>query len=165
MNNRSSSDGFRCLHCRTFVTADRSWSGVCHRNHCPFCLWSRHVDWLSPGDRLSSCKGAMQPVGLTLKRIRKKYGGRLDGELMVIHQCVECRRVSVNRIAADDGAEMLADVFFSSIRETREMRVELDGHGIRLLQRSDWEIVSRGLFGAIPLSGMDDPFGRVHPTE
>ena len=64
-------DGFRCTHCGAFVTRDTLLSGVVNRNHCPYCLWSRHVDWQRAGDRMSACKGRMYPVGLALKRERK----------------------------------------------------------------------------------------------
>ena len=36
--------GFQCGHCRNFVNAEPFISGVKNRNHCPCCLWSKHVD-------------------------------------------------------------------------------------------------------------------------
>ncbi|WP_420871372.1 RNHCP domain-containing protein [Lysinibacillus xylanilyticus] len=33
------------------------------RNHCPKCLFSKHVDTV-PGDRASTCKGLMRPIGV-----------------------------------------------------------------------------------------------------
>ena len=38
--------GFVCSHCGKKVEP----LGYTSRNHCPFCLWSRHVD-IFPGDR------------------------------------------------------------------------------------------------------------------
>ena len=35
--------------------------GYSSRNHCPFCLWSLHLD-INPGDRASECGGKMEPV-------------------------------------------------------------------------------------------------------
>ncbi len=32
-----------------------------YRNHCPFCLFSLHVDNI-PGDRNNTCKGLMEPT-------------------------------------------------------------------------------------------------------
>jgi hypothetical protein len=149
MKNIPSADGFRCLHCRASISAEFPMSGVRNRNHCPYCLWSRHLDWQSPGDRLSSCKSAMRPIGLTLKNVRKKYGGAQAGELMVIHQCVDCRKVSINRIASDDGADRLVDVFLASQEEADRIGIERGERGIRMLNRTDWEIVSRRLFGEL----------------
>ncbi|WP_220193259.1 RNHCP domain-containing protein [Ktedonospora formicarum] len=52
---------FKCRHCRRFVCPLPS--GGHHRNHCPFCLYSRHVDDRQSGDRLSTCGASMQPIG------------------------------------------------------------------------------------------------------
>ncbi len=111
---RVDTDGFRCLHCGAYVTREALFSGVINRNHCPYCLWSRHVDWRQAGDRMSACKGKMSPVGLALKHAPKKYNHDA-GELMVIHACTECSHVSLNRIAADDSAEELFAVFQASL--------------------------------------------------
>ncbi|MCJ7545146.1 MAG: RNHCP domain-containing protein, partial [Phycisphaerae bacterium] len=39
---------FICEHCALVVSPDPG--GTAHRNHCPHCLWSVHLD-LRPGDR------------------------------------------------------------------------------------------------------------------
>jgi RNHCP domain len=62
-----------------------------YRNHCPACLWSRHVDEL-PGDRSSDCAGPMRPVGL---RYHSSKGHQ------IVHRCEQCGATSVNRIAID----------------------------------------------------------------
>src|SRR5512137_2268473 len=67
-------EGFKCVFCHVFVSAEPALSGVQNRNHCPYCLWSRHLDLLRPGDRLAACKEKMKPVGLTFKKTAKKYG-------------------------------------------------------------------------------------------
>lgn len=108
---------FTCKHCGRFVSADILLVGARNRNHCPYCLWSRHLDHERPGDRLSACKGAMRPVGLTLKRTGKKYHAETSGELMLIHECAECGKLSINRIAADDLAERVLEVFARSLKE------------------------------------------------
>src|SRR5512133_632213 len=74
---------FKCNHCRQHVSAASFLSGVVNRNHCPYCLWSRHLDYYKPGDRLAACKAKMRPVGLTLKATRKKYSPESQGELML----------------------------------------------------------------------------------
>jgi hypothetical protein len=148
MKNVSSGSGFRCRHCGAWVSCDVLQSGVRNRNHCPACLRSRHVDWQTPGDRLSSCKGLMQPIGLTLKTVRKRYGeGR--GELMVVHRCEDCRRLSINRIAADDSPTALVEVFQSGGSSAAAVLSEAGEQGIQILKSSDWEAVSRQLFGSV----------------
>ena len=87
---------FRCRHCRQFVVSVPS--GGRHRNHCPCCLHSRHVDERMPGDRLSSCGGTMAPVGMFV---------RSGGEHGLVHRCMECGTVRRNRIAADDDFELV----------------------------------------------------------
>ena len=49
--------GFICAHCGKEVEP----LGFTSRNHCPFCLWSLHVD-VHPGDRANQCKGQMEPI-------------------------------------------------------------------------------------------------------
>src|SRR5271157_3828196 len=94
---------FECLHCHASVGIASILAG--NRNHCPYCLWSKHVDLNRVGDRLSACKVGMLPIGLTLKRTLKKYCSGKGGELMLIHRCVACASLSINRMAADDDAD------------------------------------------------------------
>ncbi len=98
---------FVCAHCGAFVCANAELSGVKNRNHCPYCLSSRHLDHYEAGDRLSACKARMRPIGLTVKQTNKKYGSAAQGELMLIHQCEDCGKVSINRIAADDDNDLI----------------------------------------------------------
>ncbi len=140
-------DGFTCTHCHGYVCAAAGLSGVRHRNHCPYCLWSRHLDLSVAGDRLSACKAPMQPVGLTFKRCRKRYGGG-RGELMLIHACVECGRVSINRLAADDDASRIMEVFTTSLDLAGPFKVRLNAGGILPLVEIDEEDVRLRLFGA-----------------
>ena len=51
-------EGFVCARCGETVPPN----GVTSRDHCPFCLWSRHVD-INPGDRANPCGGMLRPVG------------------------------------------------------------------------------------------------------
>jgi len=89
------SDDFICLHCGGVVSA-QAW-GTKHRNHCPHCLWSRHVD-MKPGDRACLCKGVMEPIALWQKT---------DGEIMLLHRCRTCGMIKANRLAGDDDLETL----------------------------------------------------------
>lgn len=82
---------FRCRHCRAMV-GPIAYGGK-HRNHCPYCLYSRHVDGRVPGDRGSDCGGSMAPIGAFTRR---------NGEHVIMHRCLSCTFERYNRIAADD---------------------------------------------------------------
>jgi hypothetical protein len=71
----------------------RPLSGGRHRNHCPVCLYSLHVDGETPGDRASECRSLMVPVGLLIRR---------SGEQAIVHRCLGCGFERHNRVAADD---------------------------------------------------------------
>src|SRR3990167_10150601 len=82
--------GFMCSHCKAFVSVNDK-IGTRNRNHCPFCLWSMHVDDKYSGDRKSQCRQQMKHIGLTFKKEGiDKYGKQRQGEIMVIHKCMEC---------------------------------------------------------------------------
>ncbi len=136
---------FKCGHCHVLVSSAHFLSGVKNRNHCPYCLWSCHLDLYAAGDRLSACKGQMKPIGLTFKMGRNKYRNSSGGELMLIHQCVECGTLSINRIAADDDASTLLDVFKTSIENPNNFAYKRDG--ILPLGPKDANILHRQLYG------------------
>ena len=81
---------FVCEHCHQ-VVADAA-DGTHHRNHCPWCLWSLHVD-LRPGDRRCGCRGLMEPIAVWVRR---------GGEWAIVHRCTRCGAMRTNRIAGDD---------------------------------------------------------------
>ena len=83
-------DGFFCRKCGRGVSLEPY--GTRHRNHCPWCLWSVHVDE-SPGDRASVCGGLLEPIAIWAKR---------DGEWAIVHRCGSCGQLKTNRIAGDD---------------------------------------------------------------
>ena len=89
------SNSFVCANCRKVVSLTAP--GTHNRNHCPFCLWSFHVD-LEPGDRKSLCNGLMKPVG---KFIKSK------GEEVLIHKCIKCGLIRCNRVAGDDDINLV----------------------------------------------------------
>ena len=89
---------FVCEHCQRVVPGGAP--GTEHRNHCPWCLWSRHVD-LQIGDRRSGCRGTMEPIAITVRR---------DGEWALVHRCTKCGMMRVNRIAGDDSELLLVSL-------------------------------------------------------
>ncbi|HEY3340985.1 MAG TPA: RNHCP domain-containing protein [Anaerolineae bacterium] len=138
---------FVCLYCCNIVSAGQAQPGGHNRNHCPYCLSSRHLDLYEAGDRLSACRARMKPIGLTLKRTPSKYATETQGELMVIHQCEECGKFSINRIAADDDAEAILTVFESSQWLDPCMHSLLVEGGIFMLGAADAWLLQRRLFG------------------
>ena len=54
-------DPFTCKVCGWPVVP--AGAGSSHRNHCPNCLYSLHLD-KEPGDRASDCHGRMEPIGV-----------------------------------------------------------------------------------------------------
>jgi len=146
-HNTSSFGDFRCGHCGNFVSSMNMLSGVNNRNHCPYCLWSCHLDLYSAGDRLSACKGQMMPIGLTMKKSRNKY--RLDarGELMLIHECMECSALSINRIAADDDPESIVSIFQNSLNYDHQQRHHCEQQNIRMFGKGESQIVYEQLYG------------------
>lgn len=138
---------FRCLQCDARVPTLQRISGVQNRNHCPYCLCSRHLDYLKAGDRLSACKAVMQPIGLTVKPGRNKYGGNTHGELMLIHRCSECGKISINRLAADDQLDRLLEIYYASLGIDASIHNQLTYNGIFILQREDWILVVDQLRG------------------
>ena len=148
-NSYDINSDFTCKHCGIFVTSLTPISGVINRNHCPYCLWSRHLDLYEAGDRLCACKASMRPIGLTIKQTRKKYA-QSGGELMLVHLCVECGAVSINRIAADDLTERILDVFEDSLAEMENISGAVNLGRIQLLGPDKYPLIRARLFGDVP---------------
>ncbi|GAA1390963.1 hypothetical protein GCM10009639_20200 [Kitasatospora putterlickiae] len=97
---------FRCVGCRLDVPTDAP--GTAHRNHCPNCLASLHVDRRIPGDRAADCRGRMEALGMSV---------RADGEWLIVHQCLSCGELSTNRIAGDDNPVPLLRLALKPLRD------------------------------------------------
>ncbi len=79
-------EDFVCENCRYKVT------GNGYTNHCPKCLYSKHVD-NNPGDRQASCHGLMAPIRVELDH----------GEYTIVHKCTKCGLERRNKaVPADD---------------------------------------------------------------
>lgn len=86
MSRRKENTGFTCDNCGSEVLPQTNGG---YRNHCPFCLYSKHVDDI-PGDRKETCSGMMMPVRLVYKT-GKGY--------QIMHKCLRCGIEKTNRIA------------------------------------------------------------------
>ena len=88
-------ESFHCAHCGKEIHPEGA--GSQHRNHCPHCLYSLHVDE-EPGDRKATCHGQMEPIGVISKG---------DGDWSILHLCKSCGKISLNRALADDNPLLL----------------------------------------------------------
>ena len=86
-------EDFNCAHCGAVVR------GNGYTNHCPNCLWSRHVDE-NPGDRAATCGGMMRPIA-----------AEADGARFVItHKCEQCGKIKRQRTSDDDNIDVIIEV-------------------------------------------------------
>lgn len=79
-------EDFVCEQCGAKV------KGTGYTNHCPKCLWSKHVDEETPGDRLSQCGGMMEP---TVVEVR-------GDEYTITHRCQKCGKTMRNKADPED---------------------------------------------------------------
>ena len=83
-----------CGQCGKIVIGGR------YNNHCPNCLWSRHLDDKIPGDRASKCKSLMEPIGVVQK----------DGKWRIIHQCLKCKKKTVVDSSVEDNSNLIIEL-------------------------------------------------------
>ncbi len=93
---RDEREGFTCIRCKAHIPA--IGFGTNHRNHCPRCLWSRHVDD-TPGDRQNACRAPMEPISVAVRSH--------EGEWTLVHRCTACGQLRTNRIGGDDSETAL----------------------------------------------------------
>ncbi len=84
---------FICENCGKKVTK----LGYTCRNHCPECLYSKHID-VYPGDRREECQGLLEPIGLEMNN-KKGY--------IIIFKCTKCGAIRKNKAAEDDNMKLL----------------------------------------------------------
>lgn len=86
-------ENFICENCSNKIT------GNGFTNHCPVCLWSKHVDF-DPGDRQNPCRGLMEPVGVEVDH----------GEYYIKHKCVKCGALKRNKKAGKDDFDLIVRI-------------------------------------------------------
>ena len=84
-------ENFICENCGKNVI------GNGYTNHCPFCLYSKHVD-INPGDREEKCHGMLEPIGLEISN-KKGY--------VIIFKCKKCGAIRKNKAAEDDNMDLI----------------------------------------------------------
>lgn len=117
-------EAFTCKVCGRLVTS--GGAGSDHRNHCPNCLSSQHLD-NEPGDRAADCGGVMEPIAVWVRK---------NGEWAIIHRCRICGALSSNRIAADDNPMKLMSLAMKPValppfplEKLEEMTALMGGEG------------------------------------
>ena len=90
-------ENFTCAHCGAEVL------GNGYTNHCPKCLWSRHVD-NNPGDRQSNCGGMMRPISVEQK----------GGEFIITHKCEKCRKTIKQKTSENDDVDAIIAISSNS---------------------------------------------------
>lgn len=83
-------EDFVCEHCGAAV------SGNGYTNHCPRCLWSKHVD-VDPGDRAAACGGLMQPMRVE----------GATGKYRIVHRCLRCGFKRMQDVSSEDSSDAL----------------------------------------------------------
>ncbi len=74
--------------------------GYSCRNHCPFCLYSKHVD-IYPGDRSEECHGLLEPIEIETNN-KKGY--------VIVFKCQKCGKIRKNKVAKDDDMEQIIKI-------------------------------------------------------
>ena len=83
---------FPCKNCGKLI---KPLSSGC-RNHCPFCLHSKHVDKEFPGDRESDCEGLMVPISYEI-------GGKKG--ITLTFKCQKCGKIIRNIASHEDSIQ------------------------------------------------------------
>ncbi len=79
--------------------------GYTSRDHCPYCLSSKHVD-INPGDRLENCKGTLIPIGI--EKFKNTY--------KIIYKCEKCGKIRKNIIAKDDDFDKILSIMSNPVK-------------------------------------------------
>lgn len=86
---------FRCENCEKDVPT----LNYTARDHCPFCLYSKHVD-IMPGDRENNCHGLLKPI--RVEKFKQTY--------KIIYQCASCKEPHKNIVAVDDDMDKIIEL-------------------------------------------------------
>lgn len=92
-------EDFTCEHCGQFV------SGSGYTNHCPNCLWSKHVD-INPGDRANPCKGMMEPIHAYYK----------SGRWYIAQKCQKCQEQKKIKMSTKDNQDAITALIQSKLK-------------------------------------------------
>lgn len=102
MTRKNENTPFQCEHCGAHIKPLTNGS---FRNHCPYCLYSKHMD-NTPGDRASDCRGLMEPISIEYSP-KKGY--------QIVHRCEKCGKVGKNKVAINTEHEDQLITFMQSV--------------------------------------------------
>ncbi|MFH1706009.1 MAG: RNHCP domain-containing protein [Patescibacteria group bacterium] len=102
-------ENFTCEVCGAKV------EGTGYTDHCPSCLWSKHVD-IFPGDRRAECGGLMKPIGVTRKK----------GVWRILYRCQKCGYKRFNNADPSDDYQKIIEL---STRPTESLGKPRRGRG------------------------------------
>jgi uncharacterized Zn finger protein len=85
-------ENFICEHCNKHVLK----SSYTARDHCPYCLYSKHVD-INPGDRLNNCLGLLKPIGIE----------KFKNTFKIIYKCEKCGQIHKNIAEIEDNYDAI----------------------------------------------------------
>ena len=74
--------------------------GYTARDHCPFCLASKHVD-VNPGDRACTCRGTLKAVAIDFAK---------KDTLKIVYRCEKCGVLKRNKTAKDDNMDLILQI-------------------------------------------------------
>ncbi len=94
-------ENFICEVCGKEVTK----LGYTARDHCPYCLRSKHVD-INPGDRACSCYGILEPIAIESAK-KDKY--------KIVYVCSKCGMVKRNIMARDDNYDKVLEIMANPV--------------------------------------------------
>jgi len=90
---KRTTENFSCEKCSFQI------EGNGYTNHCPKCLWSKHVD-IHPGDRAANCGGLMKPTKIEQK----------SGEYIIVHECQKCEHHKRNKVQKEDDFDQVIKI-------------------------------------------------------
>ena len=93
---------FVCENCGNAVSS----LGYTARDHCPKCLYSKHVD-INPGDRKEICHGMLKPIAVE-KAKKDNY--------KIIYRCEKCWILRKNIMAVDDNMDLIIQIMSNPVK-------------------------------------------------
>lgn len=88
-------ESFICENCGKYVEK----SNYTSRDHCPYCLYSKHVD-INPGDRSNTCCGLLKPIGIE----------KFKDTFKIIYKCQSCGIIHKNIVHNDDNSDLIIEL-------------------------------------------------------
>lgn len=97
-------EDFTCTVCGQKVV------GTGYTDHCPNCLWSKHVD-INPGDRADNCGGLMKPLGLDKRHSVEQ----------ILYRCQKCGQQRFNKVSPQDNQNTLIEISKKPVKDQKKL--------------------------------------------